>query len=113
VLGREPGGGLLRVRIGSGELQVNAASPAGATLRVQMLARDIIVATRKPEFLSVTQSLKGIVTAVEDDGASDLISIDVGGGGGGDGSGRRFWRGSPRRPPASSRSRPQNPFGPW
>jgi molybdate transport system ATP-binding protein len=87
VLGREPGGGLLRVRIGSGELQVNAASPAGATLRVQMLARDIIVATRKPEFLSVRNHLKGIVTAVEDDGASDLISIDVGGGGGGDGSG--------------------------
>ena len=84
MLGREPGGGLLRVRIGSGELQVNAASPAGATLRVQMLARDIIVATRKPEFLSVRNHLKGIVTAVEDDGASDLISIDVGGGGGDD-----------------------------
>jgi molybdate transport system ATP-binding protein len=87
VVGRESSGGLLRVRIGSGELQVNAASPPGTTLRVQLLARDIIVATQKPEFLSVRNQLKGIVTAIEDDGASDLISIDVGsgreGGGGG------------------------------
>jgi molybdate transport system ATP-binding protein len=83
VVGREPSGGLLRVRIGSGELQVNAVSPPGTTLRVQVLARDVIVATQKPEFLSVRNHLSGIVTAVEDDGASDLISIDVGGGDGG------------------------------
>ncbi len=85
VVGREPAGGLLRVRIGSGELQVNAASPPGTTLRVQVLARDIIVATQKPEFLSVRNQLQGIVTAVEDDGASDLISIDIGGSGDGGG----------------------------
>ena len=71
------------MRIGSGELQVNAVSPPGTTLRVQVLARDVIVATQKPEFLSVRNHLSGIVTAVEDDGASDLISIDVGGGDGG------------------------------
>ena len=89
VIGREPSGGLLRVRIGSGELQLDAASPPGTTLRVQLLARDIIVATQKPRFLSVRNHLQGIVTAVEDDGASDLISIDVGtrsaGGAGSDG----------------------------
>ena len=80
VVGRAPGGGLLRVRIGSGELHVDAESPAGTTLRVQILARDIIVATQKPDFLSVRNQLKGIVTAIEDDGAaSDLVSIDVGG----------------------------------
>jgi molybdate transport system ATP-binding protein len=78
VIGREPSSGLLRVRIGAGELQVNAASPPGTTLRVQLLARDIIVATQKPQFLSVRNQLQGIVTAVEDDGAADLISIDVG-----------------------------------
>ena len=55
----------------------------GTTLRVQVLARDVIVATQKPEFLSVRNHLKGVVTAVEDDGASDLISIDIGGGDGG------------------------------
>jgi molybdate transport system ATP-binding protein len=86
VIGREPGGGLLRIRIGSGELQVDAASPPGTTLRVQLLARDIIVATQKPEFVSVRNHLKGVVTAVDDDGASDLVSIEVDGdreGGGG------------------------------
>jgi molybdate transport system ATP-binding protein len=86
VVGRELTGGLLRVRIGSGELQVNAASPPGTTLRVQLLARDIIVATQKPEFLSVRNHLKGVVTAVEDDGTSDLISIDVGSSGDGGGA---------------------------
>jgi molybdate transport system ATP-binding protein len=95
VIGSEPAGGLLRLRIGDGEIRVNAASsPPGTTLRVQLLARDIIVATRRPELLSVRNHLKGVVTAVEDDGASDLISIGVGGAGGygngddgGDGSG--------------------------
>ncbi len=79
VMGREPDGGLLRVRVGSGELHLDAAGPPGTTLRVQLLARDIIVATQNPEFLSVRNRLQGVVTAVEDDGASDLISIDVGG----------------------------------
>ncbi len=79
VLGREPTGGLLRVRIGRGELLVNAAGAPGTTLRVQLLARDIIVSTRLPEFISVRNHLAGTVTAIEDDGVSDLISIDVGG----------------------------------
>ena len=58
---------------------MNAANfPPGTTLRVQLLARDIIVAARKPELLSVRNHLQGVVTAVEDDGASDLISIGVG-----------------------------------
>jgi molybdate transport system ATP-binding protein len=43
-----------------------------------LLARDIIVAARRPELLSVRNHLQGVVTAVEDDGASDLISIGVG-----------------------------------
>jgi molybdate transport system ATP-binding protein len=43
------------------------------------LARDIIIATQTPQGLSVRNSLKGVVSAVEDDGASDLVSIDIGG----------------------------------
>jgi molybdate transport system ATP-binding protein len=84
VIGRE--GGLLRVRVGEGELRVNAASPApGGTLRVQLLARDIIVSTQMPQFLSVRNNLRGVVSAVEEDGASDLILIDVGAAAGTDG----------------------------
>jgi molybdate transport system ATP-binding protein len=75
--------GFLRVRLGQGEIQVDATgSPPtapGARLRVQLLARDVIVSTRMPECMSVRSNLKGIVTAIDDDGASDLVSIDIGG----------------------------------
>jgi molybdate transport system ATP-binding protein len=48
---------------------------------VQLLARDVIVSTRMPQYLSVRNSLRGTVTAVEDDGTgSDLVSIDIGAG---------------------------------
>jgi molybdate transport system ATP-binding protein len=72
---------LLRVQVGHGELKVRFGKLAtGAKLRVQLLARDLIVATRAPQQLSVRNSLTGLVTAVmEDDGDSDLIAIDVGG----------------------------------
>jgi len=86
VIGRE--GPLLRVRVGAGEIRVNAPnSEPGTTLRVQLLARDIIVSTQMPQFLSVRNHLKGVVTGLEDDGISDLLSIDVGVGGDGAGDG--------------------------
>jgi molybdate transport system ATP-binding protein len=48
---------------------------------VQLLARDVIVSTRAPQYLSVRNSLQGVVTSVEDDGeGSDLIAIDIGAG---------------------------------
>jgi molybdate transport system ATP-binding protein len=73
--------GLMRVRLGHGELKVEAVNVAvGAKLRVQLLARDLIVATRATEHLSVRNSLTGVVAAVSsDDAHSDLIAIDVGG----------------------------------
>ena len=81
VIGRDPVGGLLRVRVGAGELKVNdAGAGPGGRLRVQLLARDVIVATQLPRQLSVRNHLEGVVAAIEDDGASDLVSIDVGGG---------------------------------
>jgi len=52
----------------------------GQPLRVQLLARDLIVATLAPQGLSVRNNLKGViasVTADEDD--SDLIAVDIGG----------------------------------
>jgi molybdate transport system ATP-binding protein len=49
-------------------------------MRIQLLARDIIVSTRLPEHLSVRNNLEGTITAIADDEAhSDLVSIDIGG----------------------------------
>jgi molybdate transport system ATP-binding protein len=81
VLGRDPASGLLRVQVGQGELKVHLGQAAnGAKLRVQLLARDLIVATQAPQHLSVRNSLSGAVTAVmSDDEDSDLIGIDIGG----------------------------------
>jgi molybdate transport system ATP-binding protein len=81
VLGQDFASGMTRVRVGQGELKVQTAGMTpGTTLRVQLLARDIIVSTQMPRHLSVRNNLQGVVTAIADDGAnSDLISIDIGG----------------------------------
>ncbi|HXC20201.1 MAG TPA: molybdenum ABC transporter ATP-binding protein [Steroidobacteraceae bacterium] len=81
VLGTDAASGLTRVGVGGGELKVPAAAAAaGAKLRVQLLARDLIVATREPQHLSVRNILRGVVTAVTgDEGDADLIAIDIGG----------------------------------
>jgi molybdate transport system ATP-binding protein len=81
VLGIDPASGLARVQVGHGELKVHFAKAAhGAKLRVQLLARDLIVATRAPEQLSVRNCLTGMVIEVlSDDEESDLIAIDIGG----------------------------------
>ncbi|MFI4890621.1 MAG: molybdenum ABC transporter ATP-binding protein [Steroidobacterales bacterium] len=73
--------GLAGVTVGAGELKIRADNhPVGAKLRVQILARDVIVATREPHDLSVRNVLRGVVTSiVRDTGDADLISIDVGG----------------------------------
>jgi molybdate transport system ATP-binding protein len=81
VLGKDSASGLMRVRVGNGELKVQAAQiAAGAKLRVQLLARDLIIATQAPRHLSVRNILSGVVTAVTgDDADSDLIAMDIGG----------------------------------
>jgi molybdate transport system ATP-binding protein len=81
VLGADPASGLLRVQVGHGELKVHSGRhAAGTRLRVQLLARDLIVATQPPQHLSVRNSLAGRISAVMDDADdSDLIAIDVGG----------------------------------
>jgi molybdate transport system ATP-binding protein len=80
VLGVDSSSNLTRVRVGQGELNVQSRGlAAGTALRVQLLARDIIVSTRIPQHLSVRNSLAGIVTSIHgDDDDSDLITIDIG-----------------------------------
>jgi molybdate transport system ATP-binding protein len=81
VLGVDAAAGLVNVRVGRGELKVRATHlGAGARLRVQILARDVIVATMEPQHLSVRNRLPGTIVAVDrDDEDTDLVSIDVGG----------------------------------
>ena len=80
VLAVDPSMGLARVRVGAGELRLRAGGSApGARVRIQILARDVIVATRPPEGISVRNVLEGRITAVTgDDEQADLISIDIG-----------------------------------
>jgi molybdate transport system ATP-binding protein len=81
VLGVDESSGLTRVSAGRGELQVPAPHlTAGASLRLQLLARDLIVATQPPQNLSVRNSLSGVVASLSrDDADSELIAIDIGG----------------------------------
>jgi len=84
VLGSDADSGLLRVRIGQGELQIRASDRDSTgrdeTLRLQVLARDVIVAREEPRAISVRNHLRGVVTTVaRDDAETDLVSIDIGG----------------------------------
>ena len=85
VLGLDSSSGLVHVKVGHGELKLSAPDAAvGTRLRVQLLARDLIVATQAPHNLSVRNILAGVVTSVAgDDAESDLIAIDIGGNRGG------------------------------
>ena len=53
----------------------------GARLRVQLLARDIILATERPRALSVRNSLEGTVAELTDDMDTDavIVTVNVGG----------------------------------
>jgi molybdate transport system ATP-binding protein len=81
VLGKDSASGLTRVQVGHGALNVKLADMSvGTRLRVQLLARDIIVATQPAQSISVRNSLKGVIAAIaRDHDDSDLITIDVGG----------------------------------
>lgn len=73
--------GLATVAAGDGVLQVPARRLLpGAPVRLQLLAADIIIATRPPEGLSVRNVLAGTVLAVEEGSAgSRRVSVDIGG----------------------------------
>jgi molybdate transport system ATP-binding protein len=81
VLGVDESSGLTRVSAGRGELRVQAPHlTAGATMRIQLLARDLIVATQPPQNLSVRNTLSGVVASLSrDDADSELVAIDIGG----------------------------------
>ena len=52
----------------------------GSRVRVQLLARDIILATEKPQGLSVRNMLQGVVSEMSpDEDDAVLVKVDIGG----------------------------------
>jgi molybdate transport system ATP-binding protein len=82
IVATDPHSGLTAIRVGEGTLNVTlrGARP-GATVRVQVLARDAILAIHPPQGLSVRNSLQGRIVAIgADDADTDLVQVDVGAG---------------------------------
>ena len=73
--------GLADLKVGNGILRVGLQGAAtGTRIRIQLLARDIILATQKPQGLSVRNELEGFITEVApDDYDAVLVKVDIGG----------------------------------
>jgi len=74
-------GGMADLQVGGGVLNVSVRDAAvGEHVRVQLLARDIILAVEAPRGLSVRNELRGVVVVVvEDEDEAMLVTVDVGG----------------------------------
>jgi molybdate transport system ATP-binding protein len=75
------GTGSAELALGSGTLQVSVRDvPVGARVRLQLLARDVILATQPVQGLSVRNALASTVIAItEDVFGAVLVRVDVGG----------------------------------
>jgi molybdate transport system ATP-binding protein len=82
VVGRtHPVRGLFELSFDGGLLlAVDRGLATGATVRVRIPAREVILATREPEGLSLHNALAGTVSAIDDDPAFDhaMVQITVG-----------------------------------
>jgi molybdate transport system ATP-binding protein len=74
--------GMADVRIGRGTLHISVPDARlGARMRIQLLARDIILATERPHGLSVRNALEGVITELSEDlGQAVLVKVDIGAG---------------------------------
>jgi molybdate transport system ATP-binding protein len=72
-------GDLASVTIGGEVLHVPSRQLAqGQAARLQLLARDLILAVEEPRGLSVRNQLRGRVRSIAPDGSGDLVTLDVG-----------------------------------
>lgn len=78
----DPDSGMAEMSVGDGSLSVSVRDAAvGDSVRVQLLARDIILATEAPRNLSVRNELRGrVVQLVPDESDAVLVTVDIGGG---------------------------------
>lgn len=81
IVAADPQTGLAAVRVGAGILNVNLRDlQPGASVRVQLLARDIILAIHPVEGLSVRNVLAGTIANItSDDADAELVHVDIGG----------------------------------
>ena len=77
----DSGTGLAQLRIGHSLVTTSSAGlERGQAVRLQLLARDLILATQRPVGLSVRNEIEGVIRAIVDDGREAvLVEIDVGG----------------------------------
>jgi molybdate transport system ATP-binding protein len=73
--------GLACISIGTGQINVEALSLlVGQRVRLQLLARDLILALTPPQGLSVRNRLQGVITQLTPDNRhAVLVTIDIGG----------------------------------
>ena len=73
--------GLARVALGNGHVSVDVNQlQCGQRVRLQLLARDLILALSPPQGLSVRNMLQGVITRLTpDDRHATLVTVDVGG----------------------------------
>jgi molybdate transport system ATP-binding protein len=82
VARRDPERGLLELTFDGGTLLASdRVLSAGTTVRVRIAARDVILATRQPEGLSLHNVLSGTVSALNIDPAFDHIVVQIAVGG--------------------------------
>jgi molybdate transport system ATP-binding protein len=73
---------LTDLQVGNGVLRISLEEArVGAPVRVQLLARDVIIATQPPHGLSVRNALEGTISGLMDERHDDavLVSVDIGG----------------------------------
>jgi molybdate transport system ATP-binding protein len=72
---------LAEIRVGRGTLRISARDArVGMSIRLQLLARDVILATELPRALSVRNAIEGVVDEVtDDDDDAKLVRVDIGG----------------------------------
>ncbi len=78
----DTGHGMADVQIGTGTLHISVPEArVGAQMRIQLLARDIILATEPPRGLSVRNAVEGVITELSADlGQAVLVKVDIGAG---------------------------------
>jgi molybdate transport system ATP-binding protein len=79
VVERVDDAGLTVVRVGDAELVVDEAAGVGQRIQIQVLARDVIVASARPVGLSVRNAVAARVVSVTPDvGRAVLVELDIG-----------------------------------
>jgi len=80
IVGREEESGLAQLQLGRNVLRIVSDDAVGRAVRVQLLARDLILATGEPFGLSVRNALAATVVSIAlDDAHTDLVRLDIGG----------------------------------